>query len=84
MATETGTATRWPAWLTPNLRVLCGVSFLADTASELVYPILPIFLTTVLGAPTAAVGAVEDWPRPRRRPPRSWPDGSATGFANAR
>ncbi|APA96383.1 Multidrug resistance protein MdtH [Nocardia seriolae] len=59
MATETGTATRWPAWLTPNLRVLCGVSFLADTASELVYPILPIFLTTVLGAPTAAVGAVE-------------------------
>lgn len=59
MATEPGTATRWPAWLTPNLRVLCGVSFLADTASELVYPILPIFLTGVLGAPAAVVGAVE-------------------------
>ncbi|WP_040815603.1 MFS transporter [Nocardia concava] len=59
MATESGTATRWPAWLTPNLRVLCGVSFLADTASELVYPILPIFLTGVLGAPAAVVGAVE-------------------------
>ncbi|MCX4092486.1 MFS transporter [Nocardia sp. alder85J] len=50
---------RWPAWLTPNLRVLCAVSFLADTASELVYPVLPIFLTTVLGAPTAVVGGVE-------------------------
>ncbi|MVU75855.1 MFS transporter [Nocardia sp. ET3-3] len=59
MATESGTSTRLPTWLTPNLRVLCGVSFLADTASELVYPILPIFLTTILGAPVAAVGVVE-------------------------
>jgi MFS family permease len=50
---------RLPAWLTPNLKVLCGVSFLADTASELLYPILPIFLTTVLGAPAAVVGGVE-------------------------
>ncbi|WP_019926569.1 MFS transporter [Nocardia sp. BMG111209] len=50
---------RWPVWLTPNLRVLCAVSFLADTASELVYPVLPIFLTTVLGAPAAVVGGVE-------------------------
>jgi MFS family permease len=46
-------------WLTPNVRVLCGVSFLQDTASELVYPILPIFLTVTLGAPAAAVGIVE-------------------------
>jgi MFS family permease len=45
--------------LTPNVRVLCGVSFLQDTASELVYPILPIFLTVTLGAPAAAVGIVE-------------------------
>ena len=36
-----------------------GVSFLQDAASELLYPILPIFLTTVLGAPVAAVGVVE-------------------------
>jgi MFS family permease len=35
------------------------VSFLQDAASELLYPILPIFLTTVLGAPAAVVGAVE-------------------------
>jgi MFS family permease len=48
-----------PGWLTRNVKVLCGVSFLQDAASELLYPILPIFLTTVLGAPPAVVGAVE-------------------------
>lgn len=39
--------------------MLCGVSFLQDAASELLYPLLPIFLTAVLGAPVAVVGAVE-------------------------
>lgn len=48
-----------PGWLTRNVRVLCGVSFLQDAASELLYPILPIFLTVTLGAPVAVVGAVE-------------------------
>jgi MFS family permease len=42
-----------------NLLVLSGVSLLQDAASELLYPILPIFLTSALGAPTAVVGAVE-------------------------
>lgn len=46
-------------WLTHNLKVLSGVSFLQDTASELLYPILPIFITVTLGAPAAVVGAVE-------------------------
>jgi MFS family permease len=46
-------------WLTRNLRVLSAVSFLQDAASELLYPLLPIYLTTVLGAPAAVVGAVE-------------------------
>jgi MFS family permease len=41
------------------VRVLSAVSFLQDTASELLYPLLPIYLTTVLGAPAAVVGAVE-------------------------
>lgn len=50
---------RGPGWLTRNVKVLCGVSFLQDAASELLYPILPIFLTTVLGAPPAVVGAIE-------------------------
>jgi MFS family permease len=46
-------------WLTRNVWVLSAVSFLQDTASELLYPLLPIYLTTVLGAPPAVVGAVE-------------------------
>ncbi len=47
------------AWLTRNVRLLSAVSFLQDTASELLYPLLPIYLTTVLGAPPAVVGAIE-------------------------
>jgi MFS family permease len=46
-------------WLTRNLKVVSGVSFLQDAASELLYPILPIFLTVTLGAPAAVVGVVE-------------------------
>lgn len=52
-------ATRTRPWLTPNVKTLSVVSFLQDAASELLYPILPIFLTTTLGAPAAVVGAVE-------------------------
>jgi MFS family permease len=47
------------SWLTPNVRTLSGVSFLQDAASELLYPVLPIFLTVTLGAPVAVVGLVE-------------------------
>ncbi len=46
-------------WLTRNVCVLSAVSFLQDAASELLYPLLPIYLTTVLGAPAAVVGAIE-------------------------
>lgn len=46
-------------WLTRNVRVLSAVSFLQDAASELLYPLLPIYLTAVLGAPASVVGAVE-------------------------
>jgi len=34
-------------------------SLLNDASSELLYPVLPLFLTVTLGAPPAAVGAVE-------------------------
>jgi MFS family permease len=47
------------AWLTRNVRVLSVVSLLQDIASELLYPLLPIYLTAVLGAPPSVVGAVE-------------------------
>lgn len=47
------------SWLSRNLLVLSGVSLLQDAASELLYPILPIFLTVTLGAPASVVGLVE-------------------------
>lgn len=46
-------------WLTRNLKVVSGVSLLQDAASELLYPLMPILLTSVLGAPVAVVGIVE-------------------------
>lgn len=58
-ADGTAPVSRRPRWLTRNVAVLGGVSLLQDTASELLYPILPIFLTVVLGAPAAVIGAIE-------------------------
>jgi MFS family permease len=48
-----------PAWLTRNVLMLSLVSLFQDAASELLYPLLPIYLTTVLGAPPSVVGVVE-------------------------
>ncbi|MBA4181194.1 MAG: MFS transporter [Anaerolinea sp.] len=42
-----------PVWL------LSLVSLLADLSGEMVYPLIPLFLTGTLGAPAAAVGVVE-------------------------
>src|ERR1700720_3455688 len=42
-----------------NVVTLGGVSLLTDVASEMAYPLLPIFLTTVLGASATALGAIE-------------------------
>src|SRR5258705_13920199 len=42
-----------------NVRVLSLVSLLQDAASELVYPVVPLFVTMVLGAPPSALGAIE-------------------------
>ncbi len=46
-------------WLTRNVKVLSAVSLAQDAASELMYPLLPILLTTTLGAPAVVVGLVE-------------------------
>lgn len=48
-----------PARLPKRVWVLGWISFFADVASEMVYPIIPIFLTTVLKAPATALGAIE-------------------------
>ncbi len=49
------------AWdgISRNVRVLSGVSFFQDTASEMLYPVLPLFITGVLGAPPAVLGLIE-------------------------
>jgi MFS family permease len=45
--------------LPPIVRALALVSLLTDAASEMIYPLLPVFLTTVLGASPAMLGLVE-------------------------
>jgi MFS family permease len=35
------------------------VSLLTDASSEMVYPVLPLYLSNVLGAPVAAIGLIE-------------------------
>lgn len=47
------------AWLTRNVAALSGVSLLNDVSSEMIYPLLPLFLTRVLGAGPAFLGLVE-------------------------
>lgn len=42
-----------------NVIVLSLVSFFQDAASELLYPVLPLFITGTLGAPASALGLIE-------------------------
>ena len=42
-----------------NVYVLAAVSFFTDVSSEMIYPLLPVFLTTVLGASAGFIGAIE-------------------------
>jgi MFS family permease len=45
--------------ITGNVLILGLVSFLTDLSSEMIYPLLPVFLTTVLGAGPAFLGVIE-------------------------
>ncbi len=45
--------------ITGNVLILGLVSFLTDFSSEMIYPLLPVFLTTVLGAGPAFLGVIE-------------------------
>jgi len=42
-----------------NVVVLSWVSFFQDAASEMLYPVLPIFISQVLGAPAGVVAIIE-------------------------
>lgn len=45
--------------ITGNILILGLVSFLTDFSSEMIYPLLPLFLTTVLHAGPAFLGVIE-------------------------
>ena len=49
----------WLRGITRNVFVLGVVSLLTDASSEMIYPLLPTFLTTVLGAGPAFLGVME-------------------------
>lgn len=61
MATSPSTVPARPrrSWLSRNVLVLGLVSLLTDAASEMVVPLLPVFVTGVLGAGAAALGWIE-------------------------
>jgi MFS family permease len=42
-----------------NVYALALVSFFTDVSSEMIYPLLPVFLTSVLGASAGFIGAIE-------------------------
>lgn len=51
---------RKPArWLTPTVLALGAVSLLTDVSGEMIAPLLPAFITTVLGGGAVAVGLVD-------------------------
>src|SRR5215203_2844017 len=58
---ETGRTTIWQRYrsLSPTVFALSLVSFLNDTSSEIIYPLLPTFLALTLGASPFAIGLIE-------------------------
>ena len=50
--------TRYP-WLTPGVKGIGGASLLADIGHEIPTALLPSLLTSTLGAPASALGAIE-------------------------
>ncbi len=59
MADSKAAPPSWRKGLTRNVVILGFVSLLNDGASEMIYPLLPAFLTAVLGAGPAALGVIE-------------------------
>ena len=45
--------------ITKNVIILGFVSFLTDVSSEMIFPVLPLFLSIVLGAGKEAIGLIE-------------------------
>src|SRR5437762_12350158 len=49
----------WPGVLPRQVKLFGWVSLLNDFASEMIYPLLPAFVTGVLGAGPQALGALD-------------------------
>lgn len=45
--------------LSRSARIIGFVSFLSDVSTEMAYPLLPAFITQVIGAPVTALGLIE-------------------------
>ena len=56
---ETGKRSGQDGRCRPACGCLAAVSLLNDVASEAIYPLLPFFLTTVLGATAVSLGVIE-------------------------
>ncbi len=50
---------KWSKRVSPGVLLLGLVSFFTDVSSEMIFPLLPVFLTTYLGASSAAIGLIE-------------------------
>ncbi|MEW6128750.1 MAG: MFS transporter [Acidobacteriota bacterium] len=55
LATQTSTKEK----LSRSAIIIGLVSFLSDSSSEMIYPVIPIFLTQVLHAPATVIGLIE-------------------------
>jgi len=56
---DTRTAAEQTNWLTPGVKGIGGASLLADIGHEIPTALLPSLLTSTLGAPASALGAIE-------------------------
>jgi MFS family permease len=56
---KNGGAPKKPGRLSRTVKVLGLVSLFTDASTEMIYPLLPIFLTSVLGAGAALIGVIE-------------------------
>ncbi|MHB1047883.1 MAG: MFS transporter [Thermoanaerobaculia bacterium] len=56
---ESSTGTHSPSRLPRTVVTLGAVSFLTDASSEMIFPLLPLLLASLPGAPAAALGVIE-------------------------
>jgi MFS family permease len=71
------------ARLDRNVRALGLVSFFADVSSEAIYPLFPLFVTSVLGAPAALLGFIEGVAEATAAVAK-WPSGQASDYTGRR